>query len=148
VTAGEGRFVYGFTGGTCTNPADKNTCSYNTADAQLPARIANGTTTVGLLGATALEDFTWFPGSTNVKQRFAALNTCSGCHTGETNTAFVHVDSFTGAPSAFLKKDLVARLRSFKNLVCLASASTGSLNLADEQGDLEALRIDTSRLTH
>lgn len=133
---------------TCSNAADKNTCSYNTPNAQLPARIAKGNKTVGLLGATALEDFTWFPRSTDVKQRFAALNTCSGCHTGETNTAFVHVDSFTGAPSTFLENDLVARLRSFKNLVCLATAGSDGLNLADAPANIEALRIDTSRRTH
>lgn len=133
---------------SCTNAADMNTCSYQTADAQLSARIVNGTKTVSLLGATSPVDFDWFPGSTNVKQRFAALNTCSGCHMGETGTGFLHVDSFSGDPSAFLAQELVSRLRSFKNLVCLATATTSGLNLSNSSANFEDLRIETSRWTH
>jgi hypothetical protein len=133
---------------TCSVATNKNSCSYITADGMLPATIPNGAATVRLLNASSPEDVTWFSGSTVVKQRFVALNTCSGCHTGETGTAFVHVDPSNAAPSQFLKIDLARRLKSFKNLVCLDAAALVNLNLAEAEEDTSSLRIDTSNFTH
>ena len=131
----------------CTNANDRNSCSYNTANGQMPEKITNGSATVNLLGTSAPTNFSWFDRSPNAKHRFLALNTCSGCHTTETGTGFVHTNTISGAPSAFLQADLATRLRNFKNLVCLSAASTGGLDLTD--GDnLSGLRVGVSGATH
>jgi hypothetical protein len=116
----------------CSVATDLNSCRYKTGNGQLPAVFAS---TVNqrepLLAASAPVSFEWFSGSTNVKQRFVALNTCSGCHQSETGTSFLHV-SETGVASVFLKSELAKRLVNFKNQVCLAVGSTSDLNLTGE----------------
>jgi hypothetical protein len=131
----------------CKVASNKNTCSFNTANGEMPASIPGASAPVPLLGAAAPESFVWFQSSTKVKERFVALNTCSGCHTDETGTRFTHVDPTSGFASTFMTAtDLPRRLSNFKNLVCLAAATTGELNL-DEQ-DLSEFRMDTSSFTH
>lgn len=134
---------------TCRVAGDKNSCAYTTANASLPAALPDG---MKLLGAAAPVDFQWAPNSTNIKHRFTALNTCSGCHQSETGTSFLHIDIASRQPSAFMRADLARRLKGFKNLVCLAAVSTGELNLAGEAENaastLENLRIETSSMTH
>ncbi len=114
----------------CANPNDPNSCSYQTAGGQLPPLF--GPEKQPLLAASAPVDFRWFPNSRNVKQRFVALNTCSGCHEFETKTSFVHVNEVTGDPSAFMVTDIQRRLINFKALVCLAATNNSQLNLATE----------------
>ncbi len=134
----------------CAVATDIKTCSYNTANAQIPATIPKGTATMAVLGAEAPEPFgfRWFQSSTVVKERFFALQTCNGCHTAETGTSFTHVSPSNGAPSAFLLGDLTPRLKNFKNLVCLGAANAGALNLSESEDDLNALRVDVSPWTH
>ncbi len=135
---------------TCKVATDKNTCSYNTANAQIPATIPNGATPLKVLGVESPEPFSWFASSQNdTKLRFFAIQTCNGCHTNETNTKFVHVSEFNGAPSQFLLADLNPRLKNFKNLVCLAAANKNALNLTvDGEDALNELRVDLSPWTH
>lgn len=117
--------------------SERESCRYDTPDAQLPLTIPSDSGEIPLLtgsiDSSNRPDIRWFASGfapdPNVKKRFVALNTCNGCHTLETNASFVHVDPKTGQPSFFLKKDLALRLVSFKNLICLAATSQNSLNL-------------------
>ncbi|MBM4253723.1 MAG: hypothetical protein FJ146_17280 [Deltaproteobacteria bacterium] len=129
-----------------------NDCAYTTSDGLLPASFLNGTTPVSLLGASSLNPGSlWFPSDRSQKNQFVALNTCSGCHRAETNTNFVHVSIPRGTtqasqPSGFLRSDLNRRTVNLKNLVCLAAANSGELNLsADGSSDL---RLGTSNMVH
>jgi hypothetical protein len=134
----------------CTTPTLINTCSYNTANAEIPATIPDGTARMAILGVTSPEPFgfRWFQSSSIVKERFFSIQTCNGCHTGDTNTPFVHVATSNGEPSSFLIADLTPRLKNFKNLVCLGAASVGALNLTQSPDSINDLRIEISPWTH
>lgn len=138
----------------CKVATDKKTCAFNTANGQIPATIPVGTGTQSVLGVQSDASFTWFSGQTDTKLRFFALQSCNGCHTGETHTGetgprFTHVSTTNGAPSAFLLTDMIARVSNFKNLVCLGAANSSDLNLAPANEDeLNLLRIDISNSTH
>ncbi|WP_164018713.1 choice-of-anchor X domain-containing protein [Pyxidicoccus trucidator] len=58
------------------------------------------------LGGSSLNPFNFFWRATgihnNETRHHFSLNTCNGCHSGETGTDFTHIDVQTGAPSRFL----------------------------------------------
>lgn len=89
------------------------------------------------------------PGITNPDARFHfSVNTCNGCHAGDTNTAFLHVaprnagqvaqlsgfltgtvvpDRVTGAPRTF--NDLSVRSESLLAVLCRVPTSTASVTI-------------------
>lgn len=137
--------------------SERESCRYDTPDAQLPLSIPNGDENLPLLtgsiDASNRPDIRWFSSgfapNPDIKKRFVALNTCNGCHTSETNTNFVHVDPQSGQLSFFVKKDLALRLIGFKNLICLAASSRNNLNLTGMPGIDRAKReYVNDRFTH
>ena len=133
---------------SCSDSNSAATCNYTTANGLLPAKL-NG---ASFLAATSPAPKAWFDGSSVVKQRFFAINTCNGCHSSETNTFFLHIDPKTAATSSFVRSELVARLRNFKNLVCLSSTSVSDLSRLSQpektDDELNLERIDVSHWTH
>ncbi len=132
----------------CSNATNLATCRFRAANGMIPATFfQNGK--LFSVGPTSLADFSrWFQGSTQIKRRFMALQTCDGCHQSETGVGFTHSSPRTGEPSRFLtastnvggsglliEADLQRRANNMKNLVCLAAASTASLNLTSERSD-------------
>jgi hypothetical protein len=102
------------------------------------------------LAGSALTNFghTWrAPGITNNEARFHfSVNTCNGCHAGETNTAFLHVsprnvgqvavlsgyltgttvpDPVTGQPRTF--NDLATRTESLLAVLCREPSTTAAV---------------------
>ena len=130
---------------TCpTGATNVAACSFNTADGLLPATFAGASGTTALLAASSINDSgSWFVGKTDLKHRFVALNTCSGCHQTETNTSFVQINQ-SGNPAQFLKDDVVRRALNLKNLVCQVATSTSDLNLTEVAGE----RLGTSNMVH
>lgn len=132
--------------------ADLRSCAYQTSDGKLPESVVGpGGQNLPLLGAESLADLkNWFPNATNQADRtikFFELQTCSGCHSNETNSSFTHVSPFNGNPSRFTLAEIPFRMLNFKNLVCLGAASRSSLDLVGEE-QLEGRRINMSNATH
>ncbi len=133
---------------TCTSATNLASCNFRAVSGMMPASFAQNGKTFRL-GPTSLEDFSsWFPGSTQIKRRFMALQTCDGCHQSETGVRFTHSSPSNGNPSSFLtattnvggsgltiEPDLQRRSNNMKNLVCLAAATTTSLNLTGERSE-------------
>lgn len=130
---------------TCSNLTNIATCRFSSRNEMIPSsvNIAGVTFRVGPISNE--DGAAWFPGSTVIKRRFMALQSCDGCHQSETGVFFTHTSPSTGNPSTFLTNatnvgnsgflisaDLERRANNMKNLVCLAATTTSSLNLTSQ----------------
>ena len=93
-----GLFLHSITGGL------------NRHDYRVPRSSPSGTPWLGAVARLSSADTFWDAPNYRDKasRHFFALNTCTGCHGRETNTAFVHIDPRTGGASDFLNGISVA----------------------------------------
>ena len=93
-----GLFLHSITGGL------------NRHDYRVPRSSPSGTPLLGAVARLSSTDTFWDAPNYRDKasRHFFALNTCTGCHGRETNTAFVHIDPRTGGASDFLNGISVA----------------------------------------
>ena len=76
----------------------------NRHDYRVPRSYPSGTPFLGAVARLPNPDLFWdAPNySDKASRHFFSLNTCTGCHGRETNTAFFHIDPRTGGVSDFL----------------------------------------------
>ncbi|MBX9768702.1 MAG: hypothetical protein K2X47_15620 [Bdellovibrionales bacterium] len=120
------------------NPADPTLTNWLKDNAQeiLEERY---TVPESFLAGAAISPLTWLPmiektsASETLKlaRKKFAQNTCNGCHTRETKTAFVHIANRTAEVeskiSKFLTGDLIRRETELKKLLCPSPSSSYEL---------------------
>lgn len=86
---------------------------------EIPARFLT-------VGSLAFDDhFKWFAGNPQIPENVRhglAVNTCNGCHSGETGTRFLHVgprrEGSEPELSSYLKAQMPKRLQIMRSLIC------------------------------
>ena len=121
-------------------------------DYQVPRSYPSGTPFLGAVARLPNADTFWdAPNYGNKASRhFFSLNTCTGCHGRETNTAFVHIDPRTGGLSGFLNGTSVADPKdpSIVHPFAELEQRRKTLEVLINKGCAAAARVDAHRLVH